>query len=381
MVATKLTPLRDISRTLLPLAAVTLMALGTSGSARAQEGPDGDEPSQAEPAKSLVIATKDVPPFSYKNKDGEWAGITVALVRRISKLENFTFEFKEMSLDHMLDAVAAGEVDAAAAALTITAEREARLDFTHPFHSSGLGIAVLRDQDGLWWTTLSRLGSVDFLQAIGALLLVLVAIGVVIWLAERGRNEQFPPSVVNGVSSGLWWSAVTMTTVGYGDKAPVTPLGRLIGLIWMFASIIIISGFTAAIATSLTVGELKRSIQGLNDLRGKRVVTVSDSTSAAFLEGERINFRSVASVQKALDLLAAKRADAVVYDLPVLRYLLKDDLSEKISLLPNLFARQDYGVALPPDSDRREAWNRRILTLIESSAWTSAVEEYLGTLE
>lgn len=52
----------------------------------------------------------------------------------------------------------------------------------------------------------------------------------------------------------------------------------------MFASIIVISGFTAAIATSLTVGELEQLIAGIDDFHGKRVLTVKGSTSAAFLD-------------------------------------------------------------------------------------------------
>jgi ABC-type amino acid transport substrate-binding protein len=47
-----------------------------------------------------------------------------------------------MGLEEMLEATASGEVDAAAAALTITTEREQMVDFSHPFFTSGLGIAV-----------------------------------------------------------------------------------------------------------------------------------------------------------------------------------------------------------------------------------------------
>ena len=40
--------------------------------------------------------------------------------------------------------------------------------------------------------------------------------------------------------SAFWWAAVTMTTVGYGDKTPVTTGGRIVGLVWMFTSVIVI---------------------------------------------------------------------------------------------------------------------------------------------
>lgn len=79
-----------------------------------------------------------------------------------------------------------------------------------------------------------------------------------------------------------------MTTVGYGDKAPITAMGRGIALVCMFASVIIVSGFTAAIATALTVGELRRPVRGPNDLFGSRVIRVAGSTSAEFLTRYRV---------------------------------------------------------------------------------------------
>jgi voltage-gated potassium channel Kch len=64
---------------------------------------------------------------------------------------------------------------------------------------------------------------------------LLTVTGALIWLAERRHNEeQFRRDPAAGIGNGIWWSAVTMTTVGYGDKAPVTLAGRVIALVWMF---------------------------------------------------------------------------------------------------------------------------------------------------
>ena len=331
-------------------------------------------------SKGLIIATRDAPPFAIKTPEG-WQGITIELVARIAAQLNLHYEFKEMGLEEMLAATAKGEVDAAAAALTITAERERQLDFTHPFFTSGLGVAVPRKSGLGWLSAIKRFTSGAFLQAAGALLGVLSLVGVVVWLVERKRNAQFPNDPVKGVGSGIWWSAVTMTTVGYGDKAPVTLPGRILGLIWMFASIIIISGFTAAIATSLTVGQLSQIIEGIEDLYGKRVLTAQGSTSAAFLDSKLVRYETVPSIIDALDQLAAGHADAVVYDLPILRYRVNEDYTHDLRVLPNQFARQDYGIAIPPDSSLRERLNREILQIIQGADWTPMLEGYLGPEE
>jgi len=169
-----------------------------------------------------------------------------------------------------------------------------------------------------------------------------------------------------------------MTTVGYGDKAPVTLGGRIIGLIWMFTSIVVISGFTAAIASSLTVTELEQTVVGLEDLYRKRVVTVPASTSAAFLDKNLVRYRSVPTAAKALDELAAGRADAVVFDAPILRYLVAENHAADLQVLSKLFERQDYGIALPSKSPLREELNRQILRIITGEEWARMLTGYLG---
>jgi ABC-type amino acid transport substrate-binding protein len=328
----------------------------------------------------LVVATRLAPPFALKAPDGEWTGITIELVRQLFREMDQDFDFVDMGLEEMLNAAAAGDVDAAAAAITITAAREEAVDFTHPFYSSGIGVAVPRRSTLSLLSIVDRLTSLAFLEAMLALLAVLTLVGAAVWFVERRRNaEEFPPEPVKGIASGLWWSAVTMTTVGYGDKAPVTVAGRLLGLVWMFASIIIISGFTAAIATSLTVTQLESSINTVDDLHGKRVLTVGASASAVWLDEKLIRYETAADVEEALATLANGDVDVIVYDLPILRYLVRADYETQVRVLPKQFARQDYGIALPPGSALREPLNRAILAITRETAWSRLLERYMGS--
>jgi voltage-gated potassium channel len=47
---------------------------------------------------------------------------------------------------------------------------------------------------------------------------------------------------------GLWWAIVTVTTVGYGDFFPVTPLGRAVAVVLMFLGISLVAVITASVA-------------------------------------------------------------------------------------------------------------------------------------
>ncbi|MCF1185055.1 transporter substrate-binding domain-containing protein, partial [Marichromatium gracile] len=96
------------------------------------------------------------------------------------------------------------------------------------------------------------------------------------------------------------------------------------------------------------------------------MVTAEDSTSARFLDQKLVRYRSVADVSEALDALAAGRADAVVYDLPILRHLVSSEHAGELRVLPGILLRQDYGIALPPETELRETVNRWILRMIQS---------------
>jgi voltage-gated potassium channel len=76
-------------------------------------------------------------------------------------------------------------------------------------------------------------------------ILVPVSAGVVT-LFERGSG-----GMIQSFDDGLWWAATTVTTVGYGDKFPVTPEGRGIAILLMFVGISLFSLITANVAAFL----------------------------------------------------------------------------------------------------------------------------------
>jgi ABC-type amino acid transport substrate-binding protein len=336
----------------------------------------GQRPS---PEKSLMVGTKEAPPFAMKSPEGRWTGISIELWRQIAGDMDMGFQFRETDLKGLLEGVEKGTLDVAVAALTISPQREKAIDFTHPFHTTGLGIAVQSKGRTPWVAVSKRLFSTAFLKAVGALALLLFVVGVLVWWFERRRNpQQFGGGTAQGLSSAFWWSAVTMTTVGYGDKAPVTFFGRAVALVWMFAGIIMISGFTAAIASSLTVTSLESPIKGPSDLVKVQVGTISDSTSESYLQARRISFERFKTAHDGLAALAAGQIQAFVYDAPLLRYLVKLHHQGVIQVLPNTFQRQDYGIALPQGSPLREPINRLLLEKIEEPSWLDSLNRYLG---
>ena len=307
--------------------------------------------------------------------------MSIDLWRGIASDLDLEYEFKEAPLKDLITGLTDGRFDASVAALTVTPEREELVDFSHAFHPSGLGIAVRKDErsSGLL-AVLKNLFTVQFFEAVGTLIVVLFLGGAVVWFLERRRNpEQFGGSASEGLGSAFWWSAVTMTTVGYGDKAPVTAGGRLIGVIWMFAGVITISGLTATIASSLTVSRLEHAIQGPDDLRSiGRIACVEGSTGEAYLIAEGLPTAPFPTALKALNAVSEGVSQAAVYDQPILRYITFTELDGVVEVLPATFERQDYAFALPLQSPLRKPINQALLEQLNSEDWQTNKKLYLG---
>ncbi len=335
---------------------------------------------QITPAK-LTVATKRFEPLvSYKNN--EYVGFSIDLWDAIAQKMNQEYSLYGVdSIEALLKEVERNNADIAIAGITITAQREKELDFSHPYYESGLQILV-SNTNALSHTVGGRILSVFFLPqlyyGIIIFILILLIAAHIIWLVERKHNPEFPSKYIQGIWESFWWAAVTVTTVGYGDKTPKKIAGKLFGLFWMCAGYFIFAYFTATVTTSFTLAEMQAVINGPQDLPGKQVATVAGTTAVEYLNKQNIEAIQYDTKEEAYLALVDNEVDAVVYDAPALQYYANHQGRNKVKVVGTPFKLQNYGIALPINSPYRKPINSALLNLIEDGTYNQIKEKWFG---
>jgi ABC-type amino acid transport substrate-binding protein len=329
------------------------------------------------PDRELTVGVFDAPPYAFKNPAGEWRGFSVELWRQIAEELGLRYRLVEGSEDEVLESLTSNRLDVVAGPIAITMERERVVDFTESYLTSGLSIAVRRrgrlEYIGNLFSVLATSGAAHI---IGAVLILSALFGAGVWLAERRHNPEFPARPGRGIGSGLWWAGVTTSTVGYGDKVPVTFRGRLLAAIWMLISLVLSVLITASLTATLAVGEFQQ-VRDLDSLRRARVGVLAGSAAADFLRHNQIPHRLLPSYPKVIEALLARKVDAAILNEEILRYYTDRTAGTGVQVLPPLFMPENFGFALTDGSPLRLLLDRGLHKALASTRYRDLKDQYL----
>ncbi|MFB9055138.1 transporter substrate-binding domain-containing protein [Mariniflexile ostreae] len=327
-------------------------------------------------AKTLLVGVAGNEPFVFNENQ---AGIAVEIWDNIAEKKDWDFEYVPFeNVDEALRALSKGELDLVVGPISITAKRLETMRFSQPFYNSSISI-ISRIENQSIWQKVKPLFSFKLIMAVAIFLIILAIVGTLLWLAERKQSpEQFSEDPLNGIGTGMWLAIVTMSTTGYGDKAPVTVLGRIIAGSWMIISIIFATSMVAGIASTLTLSSLdSTTISNIEQLSGRKVATISGSPSEAFLNKSKIKEVGLSDLDEAIADLESKNVEAVVYDRPQLLYFIKNNKSKNLYISKAEYYKQGYGFAFSIHSGLISEVNRTLLELAENQELEEIIHSYI----
>ncbi|XP_065052402.1 uncharacterized protein LOC135681732 [Rhopilema esculentum] len=214
------------------------------------------------------------------------------------------------------------------------------------------------------------------------LTLIMAALsGIVMWALDSYWNpDQFPNSFFKGAWEGFWWAFVSMTTVGYGDRAPRSFIARVFAFFWVLVGLVIISIFTATVTTSLTALSLSNDVS----IYGATIAALSNTEEQRYGIKNNAKVKEYASVKNFQEAILVPK-DKVVGGL-IDSYVAgahKDLLSQAKGLkVATVFDHQfAYGFAIANalnDNDVERCLRRQLSTM--ESEITRTIQEMMEAL-
>lgn len=323
--------------------------------------------------EKLEIGTIEREPFSYKVND-EWTGFSIDLWKEIAKRNQLDYSFTEFSdFSKLLGAVEKEKVDLSIANISITLDREKKMDFSQPIFDSGLNILTL-----IWIPEFVFLSPV----IIDNLLNIFIWIGIFIlcivhffFIYNVIQWNISPLSYFTEIFL-IFFEVLRQLKDGYGFKI------LMLTLVWW--SIVMVSYFSQRVA--VTFADYESNVADANiseysdisftDLEKIKVWVTKGSTSMKYLERKKIEYKVYKNMSSMISDLQSWNIDALVHDDPLLRYFTENEGKERFSVMRKLFHPEKFGIAYPEQSELREQFDRSILSIWEDGTYDILYKKY-----
>ncbi|XP_053555089.1 glutamate receptor 3 [Bombina bombina] len=364
--------------------------------------------------KTIVVTTILENPYVMKKKNYEqldgnlrYEGYCVDLANEIARHVGIDYKLSIVEdgkygardpetkiWNGMVGELVYGRADIAVAPLTITLVREEVIDFSKPFMSLGISIMIKKPQK-------SKPGVFSFLDPLAyeiwmCIVFAYIGVSVVLFLVSRfspyewhledndeTRDPQNPPDPPNefGIFNSLWFSLGAFMQQGC-DISPRSLSGRIVGGVWWFFTLIIISSYTANLAAFLTVERMVSPIESAEDLAKQTEIAYgtldSGSTKEFFRRSKIAVYEKMWSYMKSAEpsvftkttddgvarVRKSKGKFAFLLESTMNEYIEQRKPCDTMKVGGNLDSK-GYGVATPKGSALRNAVNLAVLKLNE----------------
>ncbi|KAF0040048.1 hypothetical protein F2P81_008283, partial [Scophthalmus maximus] len=362
--------------------------------------------------KTVIVTTILEAPYVMLKKNADlfvdndrYEGYCVDLAAEIAKHCGFKYQLKIVGdgkygardaetkiWNGMVGELVYGKADIAVAPLTITLVREEVIDFSKPFMSLGISIMIKKPQK-------SKPGVFSFLDPLAyeiwmCIVFAYIGVSVVLFLVSRfspyeWHTEEYEDGQIQtnestnefGIFNSLWFSLGAFMRQGC-DISPRSLSGRIVGGVWWFFTLIIISSYTANLAAFLTVERMVSPIESAEDLAKQSEIaygTLDSGSTKEFFRRSKIALfdkmwtymRSAepsvfvkTTAEGVLRVRKSKGKYAYLLESTMNEYIEQRKPCDTMKVGGNLDSK-GYGIATPKGSSLRTPVNLAVLKLSE----------------
>uniref|UniRef100_A0AAY4DCC1 Glutamate receptor n=1 Tax=Denticeps clupeoides TaxID=299321 RepID=A0AAY4DCC1_9TELE len=362
--------------------------------------------------KTVIVTTILEAPYVMLKKNADlfmdnerYEGYCVDLAAEIAKHCGFKYQLKIVGdgkygardaetkiWNGMVGELVYGKADIAIAPLTITLVREEVIDFSKPFMSLGISIMIKKPQK-------SKPGVFSFLDPLAyeiwmCIVFAYIGVSVVLFLVSRfspyeWHTEEYEDGQIQtnestnefGIFNSLWFSLGAFMRQGC-DISPRSLSGRIVGGVWWFFTLIIISSYTANLAAFLTVERMVSPIESAEDLAKQTEIAYgtldSGSTKEFFRRSKIALFDKMwtymrgaepsvfvkTTAEGVLRVRKSKGKYAYLLESTMNEYIEQRKPCDTMKVGGNLDSK-GYGIATPKGSSLRTPVNLAVLKLSE----------------
>jgi ABC-type amino acid transport substrate-binding protein len=338
---------------------------------------------QVDPMRIVQIGIAERPPYSMKNEKGEWQGIGPDLWEEIAKKLGIKFQYEECLQSEMHQKLKSHEIDMILF-IGQSVDFLGTEDFTQPYvFSHGSAVIGFSTITGTIENIIKHLiqSGVFFIMLIMFIVMVLISL-VLVHFEGRIEDGHFVESdPLKRFASALWFTAVNMTCIGYGDSEKLSVAGRTITFLWMMMGILFISLFTGTVVSSITTAELNSSLTRIEDLSHYRCGVFAGAKMEKVLLSKGIPARRYPTLMEGFGALQRGQISAFAVDAISATTIVNQEYPGqfKVCVMPTV--QLLYSFAFRKNDPLFEPVNNELIRTTLNTDWRKRIEHWSGPID
>ena len=331
-------------------------------------------------SETFKVGILPAPPFVFKNEQGQWDGLAMALWNKVLERYEIDYEFVELtSPAQALEGIQSKELLTIVSGVNMTSARQKYGSFSTPFYVTDMAVAIDTSDRSVYANIIGYLTSPESIVYILALLGLILVFAWVFFKVESDHNsiicEPGAPKSSN-IMHSMIWSIMLATGQDANLHKNKTLLIRFLSMMLFFVGLFTFSAFVAILSSSLTVNKLGvMSFQNL-DLHSKRVGVIRDSRSAEYCAHEFIACEPFDNLAQGMEMLKAGKLDMILGQ-KVELHAKASKMKLALDYVDVPYRRSYYAFFFRDGFENINAFNDVLMELVDHPSYAALIRRYV----